>query len=741
MSMQPTGVAVPVPRDQVARDGSRFIRLDPPQKEEDSVPSTPSFVSAAASPFVQIAKKGSAVARAAVTYAGIRPLASGSKALSGLIRMGESRNTKNKEVWMDWLEEDKEMKQEKVPSSTKKFTKFGRGPRITTSAQPYYRSMSDSDAKVTPERHLPKRKGASASELALAPQSSMALAKTPATQVIRSRSDASPLLHSMDFADQAQVVRAIHEQTLESFATEFGGDGVFQSRAPELPHSRSAAREPMSVPKFPRIRRGFHATSSALGSSRIASRSISNTGAAAPDPGSFSGRSEGSFGAPPSRTGSAASINSAGAAGDSIQTSFSLFSGFGRITSSSFGFNNYSNTARKGSGSALARAPLPVTSVRNAVAGAFGQLRSDISSAANSMFLPPLRMDSVSSPRPGLGGVESPSEDLQPAPLNRRISHSAPVSPQNSPPGSPRRAAHSHSEALSPKSGARTPSPTPKEAPSSPPPAPPSLQRPSTGGNSANELLSLKVMLGAGTICAFRVGGVMESTTSGNPDAARWEFFVADVEESSESNTSTSTNSTTTGTTVGVESENPSHCSNGGTAKVESGDLCEDPSKKSSSAGSDVETDDKVESTPFALQDSSVPFPLPPPRGPIAQLKATEHSALTGSVVISKEAAALVGTGAEMAILPDGSAHLVALTAPMTEKEEEIGCNEAVAGVTLDMECSRLAELPFQERVNAYQVKLMICNTGRSYVKKEQSRYVFYIILASLYVFLAFKLF
>lgn len=66
-----------------------------------------------------------------------------------------------------------------------------------------------------------------------------------------------------------------------------------------------------------------------------------------------------------------------------------------------------------------------------------------------------------------------------------------------------------------------------------PPSLNPSLPEKSNKKPSAfkpsDTLLSLKVTLGAGEVCAFRVGGICESTALGVQDAPRWEFFIADA--------------------------------------------------------------------------------------------------------------------------------------------------------------------------------------------------------------------
>ena len=83
---------------------------------------------------------------------------------------------------------------------------------------------------------------------------------------------------------------------------------------------------------------------------------------------------------------------------------------------------------------------------------------------------------------------------------------------------------------------------------------------------------------------------------------------------------------------------------------------------------------------------------------------------MSGTVVVSKEVIAMLGNGAEMAILPDGSAHLMALKGTC-DKEQDSQNNEVESEVevkplevTLELECARLNKLAFQDRVNAYQV-------------------------------------
>jgi hypothetical protein len=263
--------------------------------------------------------------------------------------------------------------------------------------------------------------------------------------------------------------------------------------------------------------------------------------------------------------------------------------------------------------------------------------------------------------------------------LHPTASWSAPASPQNSPPESPR---EQHQEGPNPQQssfsfqgdGGRAPGDyLSREYSATTSTAPDGLLPPLTGQDSApinvvadglpDDLLYLKVTLATGTLCAYRVGGVMEPTAEGCPEAARWEFFVGDSE------------------------------SDGNGKEEES----EGEKEKSRGDSFDAGNDDKIESF----------------RGPIKQLKETECHASSGNVVVSKEVVQILAHDAELVKFADGAAELIGVSVDAVGADQmrsRPGLNSQIM-----TECIRLSSMSPQERVDAYQVRA----SNLSLIKKQ----------------------
>lgn len=806
MSMLSTGEAIAVPRTQVVRQGSKFVR-QPSATGASDVASEGSLLRRGASVGFQTAvsfnrkaaKTGQKVARTAA-YMGTMPLQAGSKALSGPLRIinsginyldlaknntsGGSSSTngngkkrrypckggeEEEELWMDWLEEEKEDGGVRGGSKDTLTSTNGSASLRTTITKT--RSASDI--------------------LDLAKKADVVgrLKTSPAAAAVgqtedHARGDEKQRNHPTEEEEEAQIIRAIHQSTLTGLAEAFLGGTLLKVRPPPLPVRPLSEEQEQDDGGTPTALETAAAPAAAASGILPSSGNTHTQQQTRPKsaPGtiytttyahdSFIGRQDVVDNIIDSlslqRTPSDASVVSAAASMTSNASSMAMrnrTNSFGSFTNvDGVGYNNLvdrgpiaprlpsvSEREVDGGGGRGGEVAWPST-VRKLVARAFrfgpsqeanednnnsslhpsrvnsvdgagggGTVRrqgSTYSSTTTSQFHPPYHQNqrsnsafstseypsSVYSATSRDGGDFSSMmlfrEDLKQRVLHPTASKSAPTSPQNSPPGSPRSSAYG--------GGQDVPGPTQssfsfgagglgyRDYSTTAAATPERLSPPLTGQDSAplnfvtdglpDDLLSLKVTLAAGTLCAYRVGGVLEPTTEGCPEAARWEFFVADADDNEEVYQEN----------IEKKKEQGGHSGNSG-------------------GGEKTPTDTlHVKKTC---------------RGPIKQLKETECHASSGNVVVSKEVAHVLARDAELIKFSDGAAELI-----MMMENGGTGGNQMRSRPGLNSqimtECIRLSSLSPQERVDAYQVSTRAFTIRCSFIQNT----CFYIFLLSLQI-------
>jgi len=792
MSMLSTGEAIAVPRTQLVRQGSKFVRQPSNTGAVDGdtgIASEGSLLRRGASFGFHTAdsfnttavKTGQIVARTAA-YMGTVPLQAGSKALSGPLRMINDglnyldlsrintfgrRSTKNgsgkkswypsegreEEIWMDWLEEDLEADSGGGSKNTNK--KIANGS--TSMRATITKTRSESDI------------------LDLAEEVDDVDALRPAVATAAPTFKQGSTMgeeKQQDAEEQAQIIRAIHQDTLTTLAEAFVGGTMLKVRPPPLPFRPFSEEEQEDDERNTAVEREAGAAGGGAGGDILPS-SRSEHMQQPPRPKSAPGTVYTTTYAHDSsldphdsvdfvdntnnnlsteRMPSDANLMSATASMTSNASSMALknrTNSFGSFTSGSgagyntavdrgqiaprlpsvserevgggggggggeevawpytvrklvarafrFGVSKESNDDTNSSSSLHASRMISVDGVEAGGDGAFRRQGSMYSSTTTSQshhtYHQTQRNNSDFSTRGydpsvysatshGGGGGSSfarfPRKNGKLRLLHPAASWSAPTSPQNSPPGSPRSGAYGEGQdmpgptqssffwgaGLGYRDSSTTTTTAAAAATLSDEVLPPLTGQDSIPLNLAtgglpDDLLSLKVTLAAGTLCAYRVGGVMEPTTEGYPEAARWEFFVADP-----------------------ANDEKGHQDNIEKEKVKGGTIGD---------VGNMPTDTCYVDKPF--------------RGPINQLKETECHASPGNVVVSKEVAHLLAHDAEVIKFSDGSAELIT----MLENGRGSQLPGSKPGLNNQMmtECIRLSSLTPQERVDAYQVSTL----------------------------------
>ena len=502
MGMHASGEAVPIPRNEVIRSGSRFVWLAGQQQQQQASDSlsdtdsqslglTPRFMSAAASPFKKVAhagqsiarKSGGKIAKALVSpWAGVKSLAVGS-------------GGGDQGVWLDWMgsssdgsssDDHDDDEDERVVESR---WQWGRRRRRRQQQQ----RGSNNERRVHSAPSSPRKLDVTRSTGDDEPASS--------ASATTSRGGGAEDGRAMD-----DVLRSIHERDLAAMVAEFtGGGSMLKIRPPELP--RRGGKDDNDNDDGEGDGDGGSDKKHALNARRTVSFATAST---------YTQH-------------------------DSTETN----------KSRSFPFNTTSM-----------RRP---SDVRRLVTNAFS--RKDTTNEVNEVveegYNKNKKRDSIAT---RLGNIAT---TLPPLPfLPRRQRMGATASAPSSPPDSPHRHLNTtETSALSSTMTATTSSPLSFTFPRAT-----SFFTASRGGGAMNTtgasasnnsytsildrkysssshvsnaqpsssptvtldpsqyLLSLKVTLAAGAICAYRVGGVMEPTAAGCPEAARWEFFIADAD-------------------------------------------------------------------------------------------------------------------------------------------------------------------------------------------------------------------
>jgi len=783
MSMLSTGEAIAVPRTQVKRQGSKFVRQPSNTgtadvgsgiaPEEGLLRRGASFGLQTADSLNRGAAKTGRIVSQTAAYVGTVPVEAGSKALSGPLRMinsginyfelprsntsGGSNNSRNRnrkkipnpskggeekrKLWMDWREEDQEDGGGREGSSKKKKNRAKGSTSLRTTI---IKSRSESDI------------------LDLAKEADVVDRVRPApagATVAPAEDDTSGEEKQQDAEEQAQIIRAIHQETLTALAEAFVGGTLLQVRPPPLPVRSFSEEEREEAERLTPIETATAAAAAPGGAGGLLTSSRNTRMQQPPRPKSAPGTlynttyadsqdfvdntnnslsiqrmssDASAAGATPSSTSNANSMalrngnnsfgsftNIGGAGYDNARDRGPIELRLPSVSEREVGGDGgggggevaWPHTVRKLVSRAFRFGPSKeanddtshsslhttrMNSVDEAVAGggsAFRLQGSTNSSTTTSQSHHPKHQtqrnnsafigypSSIHSATSRDGGGSSfqgfPKEDFKLRVLHPTASWSAPTSPQNSPPESPRSSAYGGGQDIPGPAqssfsfgagglGYRGYSTTTTGG------TPDEVLPPLTGQDSAplnlvtgglpDDLLSLKVTLAAGTLCAYRVGGVMEPTTEGCPEAARWEFFVADADDEE-------------GHQENIEKEK------------EKGGF----SKSSTSSGDGNTPTDIVD-----VGNKEITY-----RGPIKQLKETECHAIAGNVVVSKEVADLVACDAELLKFSDGAAELIAMTENARGKQMR-----SRPGLKSKMmtECIRLSSLTPQERVDAYQV-------------------------------------